>query len=342
MLWYETKTKSGFISTRVRLARNLDGVPFLSRLNSQGIGELCKKISNDIKKCDFGSIKLREIDMSTLGDAETYAMVERHCISPRFASNREGRILLLSDDESVSIMIGEEDHLRIQVLLPDEQLETAYQLCREIEGTITENIKFAFSEKLGYLTECPTNVGTGMRASVMLHLPILETTGELKGINEAVNKGGLVFRGFYGEGSQSKSAVYQLSNQVTLGITEKATVETLKNVAEQIIEREQKALSRFDSLSLKDTVCRSFGLLKYCHKISTEEMITHLSRLMLGEGSGVIKLPENIIPMYLFINLQSSMIKRIKGDILPTERDKFRAEFLRDYFKDVNIYEIER
>ena len=337
MLWYETKTKSPYLSTRVRLARNLDGVPFLSKLTQSKITEICNTISETIQQCNFGAIKLRKIDMSTLGDTETYAMVERHCISPKFAGNREGRILLLSDDESVSIMIGEEDHLRIQVLLPGESLNKAYEICSMIDSELSLKLKFAFSEKIGYLTECPTNVGTGMRASVMMHLPILETTGELRNINEAVTKGGLVFRGFYGEGSQSKSAVYQLSNQITLGITEQATLTTLANVAKQLVERENEALSHVDKISLTDTVYRSFGILKYSYKMSTEEMITHLSRLMLGESANIISLPESINPLFEFINLQSSMIKRIKGEVSAIERDKIRAEFLREYFKNVEV-----
>ncbi len=336
MLWYEIKNTTPAISTRIRLARNIEGIPFLSTLSSAEKKSTNRMICDSIKKCDFGCIKLREIEMETLGDIESYAMVERHCISPKFAENKDG-ILLLSDDESVSIMIGEEDHLRIQVLRSGECLYEAYELCDKTETEIGKHLKFSFDEKLGYLTECPTNLGTGMRASLMLHLPILESNGELGSIASAVNKIGLTFRGFYGEGSDSKSSIYQLSNQVTLGVSERSTIENLINLANQIILKENNALQRFDVEALTDLVCRSFGILKYARQMSTEEMMKHTTRLMLGEKAGIINLPNDVNLMSVFINTQPAMIKRIKGDISPTERDKFRADFLRDTFKNINI-----
>lgn len=336
MLWYEQKSTTPAISTRIRLARNVEGIPFPSSLSAAEKKSTNRTICDSVKKCDFGSIKLREIEMETLGEIESYAMVERHCISPKFAENKDG-ILLLSDDESVSIMIGEEDHLRIQVLRSGECLFEAYELCDKIESEIGKYLKFSFDDKLGYLTECPTNLGTGMRASLMLHLPILESNGELGSIAEAVNKIGLTFRGFYGEGSDSKSSIYQLSNQVTLGVSERSTIENLINLANQIITKENNALQRFDSEALTDLVCRSFGILKYARQMPTEEMMKHITRLMLGEKIGIINLPNDINLMSVFINTQPAMIKRIKGDISPTERDKFRANFLRDIFKNINI-----
>ncbi len=337
MLWYEEKLKTPVISTRIRLARNIDGVPFNLHLGAEDKIKTIKMISDSIKQCDFGGLKLREIQMSSLGDIETYAMVERHCISPKFADNNDGRILLLSEDESVSIMIGEEDHLRIQVLLAGECLVAAYNLCDRIETEIGKRLKFAFDEKLGYLTECPTNLGTGIRASVMLHLPVLESTGQLKAIADAVGKIGLTFRGFYGEGSHSKASIYQLSNQVTLGITEDSVIENLKNLTNQIILKENEAVNGYHIENLTDSVCRSFGILKYAKIMTTEEMMKHITLLMLGERLNVIHLPDDLSLMSVFINTQPAMIKRIKGDISPIERDKFRAEFLRDIFKSIEI-----
>jgi protein arginine kinase len=227
MLWYETKNIGCTISTRVRLARNLEGVPFPSRLPLAKLKEVNKQIADAIEECDFG-VKLRKVDMETVGEYEIYSMVERHIISPKFANRKEGRILFVSDDEHLSIMIGEEDHLRIQVLNTGLCLKETYDFCDEIDTLLSQKLKFAFDERLGFLTECPTNLGTGMRASVMLHLPVLNSTGELKNIAENVGKIGLTFRGFYGEGSNSKANVYQLSNQVTLGISETDALENLK------------------------------------------------------------------------------------------------------------------
>ncbi len=336
MLWYEYNNKSVALSTRIRLARNIEGIPFPSRLSLPQLRESNRNICDAIQKCDIG-VKLREIQMESLGELEAYAMVERHCISPKFAANREGRILLLSDDESVSIMIGEEDHLRIQVLKAGECLKEAYELCDRIDNAISHKLKFAFSEKFGFLTECPTNLGTGMRASVMLHLPVLEGIGELRKIADFTTKLGLTFRGFYGEGSESKSGIYQLSNQVSLGISESSVIENLKNIATQLIARENEALSNVDRTALEDSVCRTFGILKYSRRLNTDEMMTYVTKLMLGLRAEVIALPEQIIPMQIFINLQPAMIKRIKGDIPPNERDVFRAESIRNTLKGIEL-----
>ncbi len=336
MLWYEHKSGNA-VSTRVRLARNIDGVPFPSHMSASALADTAKQISKAVMSCDFENIKLREIDMTTLGEPEAYAMVERHCISPKFAAERDGRILLMSDDESVSIMIGEEDHLRIQVLLPGERFSEAYELCDRIESEIGKKLKFAFDERLGYLTECPTNLGTGMRASVMLHLPVLESLGELRDIADAVGKIGLTFRGFYGEGSEAKAGMYQLSNQITLGVSEKAAIDNLQNITKQIIAKECKALESLDKAALADTVYRSFGILKYARRISAEEMMKYCSRLMLGERAGVISLPDGIAPMNLFINMQPAMIKRVRGELSPNERDSYRADFLRNTLKNIEI-----
>lgn len=336
MLWYEYNNKSVALSTRIRLARNIDGVPFPSRLSLSELKKTNRLIADSVKSADIG-IHLREIDMDSLGELEAYAMVERHCISPKFAANREGRILLLSDDESVSIMIGEEDHLRIQVLKSGECLKEAYGICERIETAVGQKLKFAFSEKLGFLTECPTNLGTGLRASVMLHLPVLEGLGDLRRIAELTTKLGLTFRGFYGEGSESKSGIYQLSNQVTLGVSEQSALENLENIANEIIKRENDALKRMDRSALEDSVCRTFGILKYARRLNTDEMMAYITKLMLGLRADAICLPDTVSPMKLFIELQPAMIKRLKGDITPNERDIFRAESIRNTFKNIEL-----
>lgn len=336
MLWYETENKEVTLSTRIRLARNLDGVPFPSRLDPSRLRKTVRNIADTVLSCDVG-VKLREIDIESLGDSETYALVERHSISPEFAAKRDGRILLLSDDESVSIMVGEEDHLRIQVLLPGMRLTEAYAVCDRIDTVIGQKFKFAFDEKLGFLTECPTNLGTGLRASLMLHLPVLASTGELSKINDSASKIGLTFRGFYGEGSNSKAGIYQLSNQITLGVSERTALENLETIASQIAEKELQAEKSLDRETLFDTVCRSVGLLRFARRMDTSEMMKHLSYLMLGERTGTVSLPEGVLPMKLFITLQPAMLKRVNGDIDSSERDKIRAEQLRNELKTVDI-----
>ena len=332
MLWYESINDSVALSTRIRFARNLDGVPFPSHLDKTKYKEINKMISDTIMSCELGGIKLRSINMDTLGETESYAMVERHVISPKFAADRDGSILLLSDDESISIMIGEEDHLRIQVLKSGEKLEEAFEICDKLDSKIGEKLKFAFDDNLGFLTECPTNLGTGMRASVMLHLPMLESSGKLNNIANTVSKVGLTFRGFYGEGSDSKASIYQLSNQITLGVSEKSAIENLKNIAGQIVKSEIEAMGSLDMDGLSDLANRSLGILKYARKMTTDEMMKHISHIMLGKRAGVIEFPKDISPMNIFITMQPAMIKRINGDIAPNERDKLRAKSIREIF----------
>lgn len=330
MLWYENKNTDVCVSTRIRFARNLEGVPFPSHLEKSKYREINKMISDSITSCDLNGIRLREINMESLGETESYAMVERHIISPKFAADRDGAILLLSDDESVSIMIGEEDHIRIQVIKSGEKLEETFKMCDMIDTEISKKLKFAFDEKLGFLTECPTNLGTGMRVSVMLHLPVLESSGKLSGIANTVSKIGLVFRGFYGEGSESKASMYQLSNQITLGVSEASALENLKNIANQIINQEKESLEALNTDGLSDLVYRSYGILKYARQLSTDEMMQHISRIMLGERAGIIALPDNVSAMNLFITLQPAMIKRINGETEANERDVIRAKSIRD------------
>lgn len=333
MLWFENKNKTASLSTRIRLARNLKNVPFPSRLKPSELKNISSSIAKKIKACDFG-MKMRMVDMDSLGEVEAYAMVERHIISPKFAANREGRMLLLSEDESVSIMLCEEDHIRIQVIKSGLCLKEAYTLAEKIEDTISKVLDFAYSDSLGFLTECPTNLGTGMRASVMLHLPATESTGELKNLAAAASKIGLTFRGFYGEGSDAKASVYQLSNQISLGVSEENALSNLENIAKQIIEREEKALEKYNKEALEDKVYRSLGILKFARRLDTKEMMTHLSALMLGERAGIIDLKDKV-PLIVFITLQPSMIKRVAGEKEPHERDIYRAEAMRKYFETI-------
>lgn len=332
MLWYEQSSVGNIVSSRVRLARNLKSVPFPSKLDLKRLREVNTKICDAVMGCGFRQ-KLRLVDMETLGEPEAFAMVERHIISPKFAMCREGRFLIISDDESISIMIGEEDHLRFQVILPGQRLKEALELCDELETLVSKRLEFAFDERLGYLTECPTNLGTGMRASVMLHLPLLERSGELKSLSDAASKIGLTFRGFYGEGSESKASLYQLSNQITLGVSEGTAIENLKNIAMQISEREQGLTDTIDSMQLYDTVCRSLGVLKYAGLLTTKEMMRHLSVLMLGIRAKIVS--GNLRPMEIFITQQPAMIKRIHGDCTPDERDILRAKAVRRVLRSI-------
>ena len=201
------------ISTRIRFARNLRDYPFPCRLSNDKKVKIAA-IVKDAVLDDHSAIsdRFRYIQMSELTQEEAVSLVERHLVSPEFISDRQGRGLLLLDDESVSIMINEEDHIRIQVLKPDMELDAAYDLADKIDTLLDEQLNFAFNDKLGYLTQCPTNIGTGMRASLMMHLPALQESGSMGRIASSLSKLGLVIRGMYGEGTEPGGSIYLLSN----------------------------------------------------------------------------------------------------------------------------------
>ncbi len=321
------------ISTRVRLARNLKDYPFPSRLSSQGREKVIEKVRNAIENSnssiasDFSFIKL-----DSLSPAQGVSLVEKHLVSPEFISDTSGRALLLSSDKSISIMINEEDHIRLQVITDGLSLEQAYDTADKIDTLLDENLDFAFDEKLGYLTQCPTNLGTGMRASVMLHLPALEKSRAIGRIAGNLSKLGLTIRGAHGEGTEPKGAMYQLSNQVTLGISEKAAIENLKNITGQLVAQENQARERMcKSIDIQDTVSRSLGLLKSAMVMTHDEALKLLSNVRFGILSGQItdvtvktvdRLMTEVEPATLTVNS--------KKNLSAQDRDIERAKLLRD------------
>lgn len=333
--WYNNRESQSdvVLSTRVRLARNLEGIPFPSRMTDTQKQELKEKVKHAISDSNTPFSKtLKYIDMQTIPQNEINAMVERHVISPEFAKNTDGRAIILSGDESISIMIGEEDHIRIQVILGGFQLEEAYDIAERIDTLLYSKLHFAFDSELGFLTECPTNLGTGLRASLMLHLPVIESRGEIAALGDTVSKIGFTVRGMYGEGSKAVASIYQVSNQITLGISEKNAIDNLKIIATQLIEKERSAAKELDSLKLEDMTYRALGALKYSRIITSEEAMKLLSRIKLGQSVGILK--ENINPVELLINCQPYMLMRKYGEMEPYERDISRAEYLREALKD--------
>lgn len=334
--WYcDTEAERNIaVSTRVRLARNLSDLPFPSRMSAEQFEELKHRVKKAITESNTPFAKsLKYIDMSAVPKNEIGAMVERHIISPEFADSSVGRAIILSDDESISIMIGEEDHLRIQVLLAGLQLERAYDIAESLDTLLYGSLHFAFDPDLGFLTECPTNLGTGLRASVMLHLPICEASGEISALSDAVSKIGFTVRGMYGEGSKSVASMYQLSNQITLGISEKNAIDNLKIIATQLIEKEQKAQNGLDRIKIEDTVYRALGQLKGCRILSGSEMMKLLSAIKLGVNMGILK--KELMPMKLMIEGQPHMLMKKHGEMSPDERDICRAADVREAFGEI-------
>lgn len=330
--WYTQSGKNSdvIITSRIRLARNIAGVPFGSRLTD----EEKKRINESVKSaiCDSNTPyakTLKYIDMNDVPENECFAMVERHIISPEFAQNRYNKAIIISDDESVCVMVGEEDHIRIQVLYSGLELEKAYDIAERIDTLLGDKLHFAFDENLGYLTECPTNLGTGLRASVMLHLPSLESTREISMIADSVSKIGFTVRGMYGEGSESAASLYQLSNQITLGISEKDALKNLQAITMQIVEKELSLRESANRTLVEDKVCRAYGILKNARVISTNEMMNLTSMIKLGISMGILDI-DSTVPMRILIECQPYSLMRKFGDMDAEERDIKRAITIRN------------
>ncbi|HCC34832.1 MAG TPA: protein arginine kinase [Ruminococcaceae bacterium] len=336
--WYEQSGSDHdvVVSTRVRLARNLAEYPFPPRMSA----EQRKEVNEAVKAVIFSagdavSGEFEYIDMESLSPDEAGAMVERHLISPQFAKKRAGKALIMTKDESVSIMLNEEDHIRIQVIKPGLAPTEALDLADKVDSMLDSALNYAFDSRLGYLTECPTNLGTGMRASLMLHLPLLEANGALESIAGAVSKIGLTVRGTYGEGSKALGSLYQFSNQVTLGISENDAAENLESIARQIIgqERALRANVSQEAKSL-DKIWRSYGILTSARLLSGEECVKLLSTLRLGAALGIIPGVTTEQVGVLLHEAQPGML-RMKADkpLNPQERDIKRAELIRAALK---------
>ena len=328
--WYMSQMPDSIaVSSRIRLARNIEGLPFPSRMSAEDRKNLNERVKKAILESNTPFARtLKFINMADVPENEKYSMVERHIISPEFAASRMERAIIISDDESISIMIGEEDHLRIQVIYGGLELEKAYDTAEKLDKLLCDALDFAFDKNLGFLTECPTNLGTGLRASVMLHLPVVESEGGIADLSQSVNKIGFTVRGMYGEGSKSVGALYQISNQITLGISEKNALDNLKIITIQLMEREQKAREALNKLKVEDMCMRAFGILSNARILSSDELIKLISRIKLGISLGIIE-KGSINPMKLLVEAQPYMLMRKFGSMSPDERDIYRASLVR-------------
>lgn len=337
--WYQLSGSDAdvVISTRIRLARNIKNYPFPCVMNDAQRAEVNKLVRAAIPENAALKGRFRYVELSSLGRNELVSLVERHLISPDFARNPKGRGLLLLDDESVSIMICEEDHLRIQVLSQGMDAEKAFDTADKLDTLLSEQLSFAASDKLGYLTACPTNLGTGMRASVMVHLPALEACGALQQISSAITKMGMTIRGMYGEGSGSRGAIYQISNQVTLGISEKDTIAKLRDIIAQITKLERDTRAKLmENPSHLDKVWRALGVMKTARMLSSDEFIELYSSVREGvEGGKLDGLTLDALSE-LFVEVQpATMMMRMGRDMTPAERDVQRAEITRKMLANV-------
>lgn len=329
--WYIEKGDQGdvVLSTRIRLARNLREEPFPIKLDVAGKNRVNALIRSAVFENDQNDFSF--IDMKDLSRRQAVSLAERHLISPEFAAKKEGSALVLSKDESVSIMLCEEDHIRLQVMRPGLDLEGAYDIADKLDSMLDAKLHFAFDERIGYLTQCPTNLGTAMRASVMLHLPALTRCGQMPRLANTVSKLGLTVRGAYGEGSQPKGDLYQISNQITLGITEETAIANLKSIVLQLVAQERAAAAELlKNPAEEDKIYRALGVLRLARLLSSDEFMELISLVRLGAARGLLEVPIEKINE-LIVNMQPATLSVTESEADgPAARDAARARIVRE------------
>lgn len=341
--WYDTvdQTSDVFISSRIRLARNLKDYNFAPRLDDKSADEvvgLVKSVLPMLKEMDQDK-RYFACDVNELSELDKNAMVEKHVISPEFAIKKQHTGLIMSEDETVSIMINEEDHIRLQIVNAGMNLESALKTANAIDNKINEIFHYAYDEKLGYLTACPSNVGTAMRASYMVFLPALTTSNRMPQIVEETSKYGITIRGMYGENSKSMGGIYQISNQKTLGFSEQELIENLNRIVSQIVTQEKNRRiyllsSNYDEV--EDKINRSYGILKYAKSISTKEAMELLSDVKFGMDTGLLTPinDSNIFRLMMAIR-PSSLQWKLSKNVGKGMRDRLRAEYIRNHLPEI-------
>ncbi|MCL2351450.1 MAG: protein arginine kinase [Firmicutes bacterium] len=332
-MWYcdEKADVSPIVSSRVRLARNLRKYPFQAVISDEASREMVGEAVGLLSR------RFEPVDFDRKSESEKRALLERHCVSPEFLRAAKPKGLMMRRDERVSVMLNEEDHVRIQAIAPGEDIESAWADANQVDDFIEENMEYAFDRDYGYLTSCPTNTGTGMRASFMAHLPMMEKTGHLRNVLPSITKFGYTIRGIYGEGTEPLGSVYQVSNQVTLGKSEEDILKGLRNVAGQMVDIENRLRERAmadASGDFEDQIYRAFGILAYSRKIGADEAMSLLSNVRLGYLVGIRPKAEINGTIYqIMMDIQPGNLQWREGKELDENaRDAARARFLRGVF----------
>jgi len=321
------------MSSRVRLARNLEQYPFPARFTEEQRCETAAYLEGVLT----GPGLLPQLDYLALQDTselDRQLLVERHLISKEHAEASGERGLAFNEDESVAIMVNEEDHLRLQVFGSGFQLAQTWQRINELDDAISQKVQYAFSPQFGYLSACPTNVGTGLRASVMLHLPALAMAGQIESFFRSVSRINLAVRGLYGEGTEAMGNLFQVSNQVSLGKSEEEVIDNLSSAIPQIVLYERKARNHLLSHrkdQLEDRIWRALGMLKSARTITSGETLDLLSHVRLGINTGSIDEIDTITINQLFVQTLPAHLQKLNGATLDApQRDVARAQFIRE------------
>jgi len=331
------KEKEIVMTSRIRLARNLNNYKFPTKMTNEEALSIIRDANNAINE-DSSNLDYKLTYMKDLSDIEKNVLIERHLISPALAESKDKGAFLLSPDNNTSIMINEEDHIRIQTLGLGMCLNECWNEGNKLDDILEEKLDFAFDRELGYITSCPTNIGTGMRASVMLHLPALSITNQIDKLMYAVSQLGVAVRGVYGEGTKSMGHLYQISNQGTLGASELKLIDKITQIVVQIIDKEKNTrslLNKNNKEELEDEIYRAYGLLTNARSMSTDEAMKLISFVKLGKEMGIIEKVQNKDLYNLMIKAQPNNILSIaNGELSVKERDIKRAELIRNELTD--------
>ena len=335
MNWYLENGKESdvIVSSRVRLARNIKEFPFKIRMSKVQKEKMLEKIKFITPQIGYG---LKFMYLKDMDDITKMSLVEKNIISPELALAEDDEAILINDEENICIMLNEEDHIRLQVFTSGLDLQNTLNLAVEIDNKLDELLGFSCNEKYGYLTACPTNVGTGLRASVMVHLPALKITGNLSKILHIVNNFGMTIRGMYGEDSQSKGDIFQISNIQTLGMDEKEIILNLENITKKVVEQERLARKYLakNGIELEDKVYRSYGILTNARKLNSYECSNLLSNVKLGTDLGIITELDDLTVKKMMLYTKPANLQKFLGKMLEAnQRDIKRAEIIKQIIK---------
>ena len=337
MNWYVQNGKESdvVLSSRVRLSRNIKGYPFTNRCTEEELKEIYNKIKEITPLIGYN---LKFLSMKDMDSLTKQSLVEKHIISPDFAKTRiPYTAIIVNDDENICIMINEEDHIKLQVFTSGLDIDNILNLAIEIDEKIEELLPYSYHQKYGYLTACPTNVGTGLKVSTLVHIPALDMTGNLNKMLNVVNNLGMNVRGIYGEGTKTEGDIYQISNNQTLGITEKEIAKNLNLITQKIIEQEKVARKYLakNSIKLEDKVYRDFGILSYAKRLSEEEAIELLSSVKLGTDLGIIKeLTDKKISELMLYTKPANIQKKIGKKLSIIDQEIARCEIIKQIIRE--------
>lgn len=331
---YSSNPEELVLSNRIRIARNIKNKSFPHKLPPEEARNIVKEVESSFFTASYIRNSYNTIRLWECDELQAIRYIEKHLISAELINNRQGSAFILGDNETVSLMINEEDHIRLQCMNGGFNLRESFDMANKLDNLIEENMQYAFDEKIGYITTCPTNLGTGMRASVMIHLPALTMNNEMNGILKALTQVGMTIRGLYGEGSKAQGNIYQISNQITLGVSEEDIISNLEAVVDQIIAQERNTRERLYGTyryELEDKVFRSLGVLQSAIMINSNECLDLLSNVRMGVEMGIIKDIDKCILNDLLITTQpASLQMRYNAKFSEKESNINRARLIRE------------